>query len=144
VVEPISLSLGAIVAALVARASDKVADDAVEAGEGAVSKLVAAVRRRFSRDRDELAAEALARVEDVPDSPSRVKALADVVDERAQRDDDLRSEFEQLVAEARGAGVKVDSITQSAFGNQNVQIAGVSDSQINVSHGSSQPPRPDG
>lgn len=143
-VEPVSLSLGAIVAALIARASDKVADDAVEAGEGALSKLVAAVRRRFSRERDEPAAEALAKVEDVPDSPRLVKALADVVDDRAQKDGDLRAELEQLVAEARGAGVKVDSITQSAFGNQNVQIAGVSDSQINVSHGTSQTPRPDG
>ena len=71
--------------------------------------------------------EALARVEDAPDSPSRVQALAGLIDQRASVDDVLRGELEALVAEARAGSVDVGSIAQSVIGDQNVQVAGASD-----------------
>ena len=136
--EPVSLTLGAIVAALVAKAMDKSAERAVEGGAGVLGRLLGWLRDRFSGDKDEAGARALARVEDAPDSPSRVRELAGVLDERTGADGEFRAALEALVAEARSAGVDVGSITQTAWGNQNVQNAGVVDSEIHVTYG--QPP----
>jgi hypothetical protein len=140
-VEPVSLSLGAIVAALVAKGVERAADDAVEGGEGMLRRLVAALRERFAGAGDEPAREALTRVQDAPDSPSRVKALAAVIDQRARDDLELRGELEALVAQARGGGVNVEKISQAAWGDQNVQAAGLVDSEVNVSYGSPPPRR---
>lgn len=141
-VEPVSLTLGAIVAALVARAAERAADDAVEGGESVLRRLVAALRARFSGAADRAAGDALARVQEVPDSPSRVRALGAVIDERVEGDAGLRSELEALVAQARGAGVDVERISQVAWGDQNVQAAGLVDSEVNVSYGSPPPAPP--
>jgi hypothetical protein len=134
--EPVSLTLGAIVAVLVAKAEDKAAESGVDAAAGVVRRLAGWLRDRFSRDKDEAGASALARVADAPDSPSRIRELADVVDRRAESDSDFRTALETLVAEARSAGAEVGPITQTSWGNQNVQSAGVTDSEIHVSYGS--------
>src|SRR4051812_113523 len=128
-VEPVSLSLGAIVAALVAKAVGRAADDAVEGCESMLRRLVAALRERFAGAGDEPAREALTRVQEAPDSPSRVEALAREIDQRAQTDRELRSELEALVAQARRGGVNVEQISQSAWGDQNAQAAGLVDSE---------------
>ena len=138
-VEPVPLSLGAIVATLVAKAAERAGDDAVEGGEHVLRRMVAALRARFSGAGDEPAGAALERVQEVPDSPSRVATLAAVIDERAQRDAQLRSELEALVAQARGSGVDVGAISQTVFGDQNVQTAGMVDSQVNVTYGPAEP-----
>ena len=136
--EPVSLTLGAIAAALVAKAGDKAADRAVEGGAGVLRRLVGWLRERFSGDNDADGTRAISRVEDAPDSPSRIQELADVLDRRVGADEGFRDTLKALVAEARSAGVDVGSITQSAWGSQNVQNAGVAHSQIHVTFG--QPP----
>jgi hypothetical protein len=65
------------------------------------------------------------------------------VDRAAEADPVLRSGLESLVSEARSAGVDVESISQVAWGSQNVQAAGPVDSPVNVTYGSPPPARPD-
>lgn len=141
-VEPISLSIGAIVAAIVAKASEQAADGAVDAGASGLRRLLAAVRERFANRHDEAVTGAVERVADAPDSPSRVETLAELIDERASADEALRRDLEALVEQARGEGVAVGSISQAAWGNQNVQAAGLVDSQVNVSYGDAPKPAP--
>ncbi|MGO9749918.1 MAG: hypothetical protein ACLP8S_06415 [Solirubrobacteraceae bacterium] len=68
------------------------------------------MRERFSRAGDAPASTALARVEDAPDSPSRLRDLAAVIDALAQRDSAFRSELQELLADARKAGVAVGTV----------------------------------
>lgn len=133
--EPVSLTLGAIAAALVAKAADKAAERAVEGGETVLERLVGWLRQRFSGEEQREAQTALAHVEQVPDSPSRLGALAEVIDRRAGADAEFRSELEALVKEAQAGGVDIGSIAQTAWGDQNVQIAGVEGSSINLTYG---------
>lgn len=135
-VEPVSLTLGMVVASLVAKAMDRT-DEAVDGGAGVLHRLVGWLREQLG-GRDDSGKSALARVEDAPDSPSRLRELAAVVDERASADGEFRTGLEALVAEARSKGVSVGPITQTAWGNQNVQNAGVTDAEITVTYG--QPP----
>ena len=134
-VEPVSLTLGAIAAALVAKVADKTAEQAVEGGAGAVSRLVAWLKDRFVEADEDGGAMALARVEEVPDSPSRLSALADVVNRRAEADREFRLGLMSLVEDAHRSGVDVGSLTQTSFGDQNVQASGVVRSEINVTYG---------
>lgn len=138
-VEPVSLTLGAVVAALVVKAAEKAGERAAEGGAGALGRLVDRLRQRFTGDGDAAATKALERVEDAPDSPSRLQLLTEVVDRRAAADADFRSELETLVHEARAEGVELGSITQTVWGDQNVQVAGTVGSDVNVTYG--QPPR---
>ena len=139
--EPVSLTLGAVVAALVAKAADKAADRAVEGGQGALGRLVSWLRQRFSGDDEPEATTALSHVEDVPDSPSRLTALAEVIDRRAAVDAGFRSELETLVDRAQAGGVDVGSIVQTAWGDRNVQSAGVVGSEIHITYGQPPPTR---
>lgn len=134
-IEP--LTLGAIVAALAARALERAEQKAVEEGEGALRRLVDTLKRRFSDREDEAGTIALERLEDAPDSLSRQRELARLLDRRAGEAADFRGELEALLAEARRAGLDVESISQTARGNQNVQSAGLLDSEVNVTFGSS-------
>jgi hypothetical protein len=114
VVDPVSL--GAITTGLIVKAVDRAEDDALDAGSGALRRLLGFVRDRFSRDGDAPASTALARVEDALDSPSRLRELAAVIAALAQRDEEFRTELERLVGEARQAGIEV-GISQAATGN---------------------------
>jgi hypothetical protein len=138
-VDPVSLSLGAVVAALVVKAAERVGERAAEGAAGGLGRLVGWLRARLSGSESDAAA--LARVEEVPDSPSRVKELAAAID-RLAADPQFRSELQAMVEESREAGVDVESVSQSVWGNQNVQVAGVSDSEIRVNYG--QPPQATG
>lgn len=140
-VEPVTL--GVIAAALVAKALDRAEDDAVDAGEGALRRLIALVRDRFSGEK-EAAGTALARVEDAPDSPKRVRELAGVIDALADRDGGFRSELEGLIEEAQRSGVDVGRIVQTATGIQIAQVADVVDSTITISYGAAPADRPGG
>ncbi|MEX1140714.1 MAG: hypothetical protein WD399_05195 [Thermoleophilaceae bacterium] len=135
-VDPASLSLAAFAAILVAKTVDRVADQAVSGGEAVLKRLAAAVRARFSAHDDDEGLRALERVEDAPDSPARLQALADAIDRQAV-DPSFRAELEQLVEETRREGIDVGDIAQLAFGDQNVQAVNVTDrSSVNVSYGS--------
>ena len=138
--DPVSLTLGGVVAGLVAKAVDATGDRLVGGAVAVVGRLVSRLRARFGDVSDEAGAAALAGVEEVPDSPSRVGVLAEAVD-RLAADPGFRAELEALVSDARDAGVDVGAITQTAWGDRNVQIGGVSDSQIDVNYGTS--PSPD-
>lgn len=137
--EPVSSTLGAIAAALVAKATETTADRAVAGGAGALAKLVTWLRQRFSAEEEQRGTRALARVEDAPDSRSRLSELAEVLDRRAETDAEFRSKLKSLVDEADRSGVDVGSIAQTVWGNQNVQAAAAVDSDITVTYGQPRP-----
>jgi hypothetical protein len=136
-VEPVSLTVGAVVAALVVKAAEKGGEELAEGASSVLGRLVGWLRSRFLGKGDDEASLALARVEEVPDSPSRVGALATVLDARAEAEPGFRVELTRLVEEANEAGVEVKSIRQSAVGDQNVQVAEVGGSTVTVSFGAS-------
>ncbi|HEX9966614.1 MAG TPA: hypothetical protein VGB06_01580 [Solirubrobacterales bacterium] len=137
-------SLGVVVAALVAKALDRAGDKALEQGEGVLRRTLEAVRQLLSGDPE--GGKPLERLEDAPDSATRVRELAQVLDQRMEALPDLRPQLEALVAEAQASGIDVGSIDQVAHGSQIVQVAGVADSEVGVTFqarpGESRTPRP--
>jgi len=131
--EPVTL--GVIVAALIAKALDRAEDEAVDRGVGVVRRAVSSLRERFSREGDQEAQQALERLAEVPDSPKLMRTLGDLLDERAERSPEVRAELERLVKDAKSVGMDIGSITQTAIGDGNVQIAGLNNSQVNVDRG---------
>lgn len=126
-VDPVSL--GTLVAALIAkaldRAEDGVVDEAVDIGRRALARL----RQRFAGDPEaEAAIEGLA---DAPDSERRAKALAKLLGMRAASSEELLDELREIVGEAQSAGVKVGPIEQRIEGDGNVQIVSL-DSEVTV------------
>jgi hypothetical protein len=111
------MTLGAIAAAAFAKAQERAADGVVDAGEGVLQRLVGWVRGRLSGD--SVAAGALDRVQDTPDSPARVAALAAVIDQRAAADSAFADELTRLVEEIRGDVVGGQFVTE-VFGNAQV------------------------
>jgi len=139
-VEPVSLTLGAVVATLLTKAAEKSGENLADAAKESLGRLLRWLRDRFSRDGDTAGSTALANAEEVPDSPSRVVALAAVIDQRAAADPGFRTELDRLLQDAKADGVAVESIAQSAWGDQNVQSAHVEGSTISVSYGQNPPP----
>jgi len=138
--DPVSLSVGALVARLVAKASERAVDATVESGEGVLRALVDRVRHRFSDADDEGGSRVLELVQDAPDSAKTVTALAAAIDRHAPPDSAFATELWQLVERARSEGVRIESISQGARGDQTTQIAGVAGSHISITH--DQPPKP--
>ena len=129
----LELTLGALAAALIAKALDRAEGKALDRGEGMLKKLVELVRGSSSSDE---CSAALDRLEKAPDSPSRVNELARQLDERVAADPEFGDELEALVEEAKAGSVDVQSIVQVAYGDQSPQLSNVSDSEINISYGS--------
>lgn len=127
-VEPISI--GVIAAALIAKAFDRAEDGVVDATTRALSKLVGWIRSKFTGD----GSVTLARVEAAPDSPKRLTALATAIDHQAQSDEGFRSELLALVRDAERDGVDVRSVTQQAWGIQNVLVANARGADIRVTY----------
>jgi hypothetical protein len=141
VVEPVSLTVGAVVAALLTKAAEKGGENLADAAKAAVGRLVGWLRDRFTQTGDEKGSQALAWAEGAPDSPSRLRDLAEVVDRRATADPEFKSQLQQLVDDAKQQqGLQVGSIALSASGNQNVQTAGNQDTSVTVSYGNPPPP----
>jgi hypothetical protein len=137
----IELTLGAIAAALIARALGRAEDRAVDAGEGVLRRLLGLVRRRLG-DGDEEGGRALERVEQAPRSEAEIAALAQLLDRRLEREPEFRREVGALVEEAKAAGVDVGSITQVAYGDQSPQFGNVVGGEVNISYeGRGKPPR---
>lgn len=103
-----------------------------------LGRLADKVRRRFREQGTDKEQAALARVEDPPASPRHLEALAAAIDRQAGNDAGWREELEALVKEAGEGGVEVGSVVQSAWGDHNVQIAGVTGSTISINT----PPKP--
>jgi hypothetical protein len=136
------VTLGTITTGLIVKAVDRAEDSALDAGAGVLRRLVRFVRDRVTREADTAASTALARVEDAPDSPSRVHELEMAIATLARRDEEFRFELERLLTEARDAGIDVD-ISQAAIGNKNVQATGIIGSEVHVSYSSLPPTRAD-
>jgi hypothetical protein len=130
----VDATLGAITAGLVARAAGDVVDDAVDKADAALGRLVSWLRGRFSEDRDKAGAVALASVEEIPGSPSRIAELARIIDQRAKGVEEFRIALESLVADVRPGEVRPISISQVGYGEKSPLIAGVSDSPIRISY----------
>lgn len=128
--DPVTLTLGATVAALIAKVISQGEDKAAKAAWEVVGRLVGTVRSRFREHGSDEDQAAIAGLQAAPDSAKRLAALASAIDRHT--DTTWRAELESLVKEAKSAGVDVTSLTQSAWGNDNIQIGGVSGSTINI------------
>lgn len=134
--EPVSLSVGVIAAALLSKAAERTGEQVADAGAGALSRFTAWLRKRVSGHPAETALE---RVQDAPDSPARVRALGEALDQHALESPNFAAELKAQIEQARAAGVEVKSIAQSVVGNQNVQVADVQGA-VTVTYGD--PPAP--
>ena len=137
--EPVSLTFGAVVAALIVRAAEKAGETAVEGGAGAVGRLIAAVRERFTEEGDLSATAVLERVEDPPVGARQLETLAGVVDAHVAAAPDWRTQLEALVAQAERDGVDVGGLVQQVYGDHNLAIAQVHGSTITI--GGQVPPK---
>jgi hypothetical protein len=137
VVEPVSA--GVIVAALLAKALNRAEEGVLDGAVQFAGRAIEALRRRFSGDVEaEKALEALA---DAPDSGRREKALANLLEARAERSPELLDELQAIIEQAQEAGLKIGSIEQVADGDGNVQNAGNVNSQIHVHQNTAPRPR---
>ncbi|WP_129665012.1 hypothetical protein [Phytoactinopolyspora endophytica] len=128
--------------ALVVKAVERTGERAADGAGAGLARLVEGLRGRLSKPETEAATAALGKLEEVPDSPSRMEELAAALDHLTDADPQLRGELEALVTESQQAGVEVGSVLQTAWGNQNVQVAGASNSDIRVNYGQSPPSNP--
>lgn len=110
--EPVSLTLGAIVTALVIKAAEKGGETIADGAGGALARFTARLRERFTSHDDQDVVGALELVQAAPDSPSAQTKLASLLDERAE-DPIIRRDLDQLVSDAKQAGVSisVDALT---------------------------------
>ena len=136
-VEPVSLTVGAVVAALLTKLADKSGENLADGAKVAVARLGSWLRERFSRSGDSRAVAALDTAERITDSVSVRGELAAIIDEHAASDAAFRDTLTRLLAEAEQNGAHVSSVAQTAWGSQNVQIADVRGSTITTSIGSS-------
>ncbi len=130
--DPVTLSV--VVAALAAKVLDRAEDAAINEAGSALGRLLKAVRAKLSGGSPEDMA-ALAAVEAAPDSPKKIDGLAKALQRQATGDEAFLGELERLVGEVKAAGIDVESIVQSAVGDGNVQVAGVSGSNISIKTG---------
>ncbi len=132
-VEPVSV--GMIVAALLAKALNRAEDGVVDSGVQVARKALEALRQRFSREGDAEAEQALESLAEVPDSKRREEVLAVLLEDRAARSTELRDELKTIIEQGEGAGMVIGSIEQVAEGEGNLQLGGVSSSEININQG---------
>jgi hypothetical protein len=123
--EPVSLTVGAIAAALIAKLIDRTADATVTKGETVLRRLLESVRAHFLAGGDSEALDTLELVERAPDSQRQLSELARAIDRHAT-DEAFRGELENLIEQAKASGVTVKQTSQVAHGDGNVQIADIS------------------
>jgi hypothetical protein len=121
--------LGAVVAALVVKATEKTGEHAAGGVAGAVGRLVESVRSRFTGDPEATAA--LERVEDPPASEKHLARLSEAVERHAE-DPAWAAELEQLVRDAQDDGVDVQSVMQWVWGDHNTTLANITGSTITI------------
>jgi len=129
--EPVDpIALGVVVAALVSKLAARAEDGAVDATFRAIANLASWLRERLPGGPQS----ALVRVEEAPDSPKRLQALADEIEARVAIDPEFRNELQVMVEAVQAAGVNLVSVSQQVWGNSNVIIANASASDIRVSY----------
>ena len=111
------MTLGAVVAALVARNAENVVRRTQDDETSALNRLVGWLRRLVAADDPTAGATALARVEEAPESHVRLHELAQVLNLRATADAGFRSDLEALINQAESEGLDINWITQLARGN---------------------------
>ena len=129
--EPVSLSVGLLAAALLSKAAERAGEHASDVGAGALTRFAVWLRERVS---GHPAGAALERVQDAPDSPARVRVLGEALDRQVLEVAGFAAELKAQIEQARAAGVEVKSIAQSIVGDQNVQVADVQGT-VNVTYG---------
>ncbi len=112
------VSLGAITTGLIVKAVDRSEDDALDAGPGALRRLLGFLAKPLLPRRGRAGEHGTGPRAGPPDSPSRRRELAAVIDALAQDDEEFRSELDRLIGEARQAAVEVGMVTQTAIGDQ--------------------------
>ncbi len=108
-----SLTPGAIVAALVARAAESENE-----GTAGIAHVADWLRGHFNADGDEPAATQVDMAEQLPDSATALRKLANAVDARAHADEDFRGELGTRLEQTRQAGVDVDAIAAAAWSSR--------------------------
>lgn len=141
-VDPISLTLGGAVAALVVKAAEKAGESLAAGGAEVLASLRTRLRERLGGGDRSPDGQILAALEEVPDSPSRAHALATVVDRVVAEDAGFGAELAALVQAAERAGVGVQTVNQNIQGQGNVQAANLEGSSIQVSYGHPPPASP--
>ncbi len=137
--EPVSMTVGAVVAAFIVKAAEKTGEEAATGGWSVAGQLLERLRSHFRQRGDTEAAGALARVEDPPVGERHLKALAEVIDRDASHDPQFAEELRRLIKEAEAGGVKLQQVTQSAWGEQIVQNQDISHSTVTVTFNKPQP-----
>lgn len=128
--DPVTLGIAA--AGLIAKFFEGAVSNA---GEEAGTGLVAWIKNRFKGN--EPGEQALARVEDAPDSASRVKVLEGVIVDQAQADPDFLAQLAKFVEKAQPASAQG---TATTYGDQSPGLGQVSGGSVNVNYGATPPP----
>ena len=131
----IEAMLGTAAAALIAKALDRAESKTVDKGEGVLRRLIEVVRERLAGGDDRGQVEALKKVEEVPDSASRIETLARAIDLRADEDPDFRNQVGTLIGQAEEAEVDVKAAVQVAYGANSPQFQNTIGSEVNISYG---------
>lgn len=129
--DPVTLAIAA--AGLIAKFYEGAVS---KAGEEAAAGLTAWIRDRFKGH--EVGEQALARVEDAPDSSSRVKALEGVIVDQAQADPDFLARLAKLLEKTQPAAAQGQATTS---GDQSPAFGQVSGGNVNLTYGTT-PPAP--
>lgn len=130
--DPLSLTLGGLVAGLIAHAFDSAGGELGSAAAGLASGFVDRLQAHFKSVDDDEAVAVLTRVVDPPVGPAQLEKLAGVLDTYAEQDLGFGRDLEALVRESEAAGLDIGAVSQVAWGNNNLQITGVTRSSINL------------
>ncbi|SDP44505.1 hypothetical protein SAMN04487914_111143 [Arthrobacter sp. ok909] len=126
------VTLGVVAAGLISKFYEGALSKAVEeASKG----LVDWIKGRFKGH--EAGERALARVEDAPDSTSRVKALEGIIEEQATADPDFLDQLAKLLEKAQPTAVQGHAATSGA---QSPAFGQISGGNVSVDYGTTPPP----
>lgn len=130
--DPVTLAVAA--AGLIAKFFEGAVSNS---GEQTAAGLVAWIKDRFKGHG--AGEQALARVEDAPDSTSRVKALEGVIVEQAQADPDFLNQLAKLLEKAQPSTAHGQA---ASSGDQSPTVGQVSGGSMNINYGTPPPPAP--
>jgi len=131
-VDPASAAV-ALLAPYLAKAAGAFATKAGEAALEGTKSLLAAIRRKFSHDGDDYAAQTLQRLEERPDDKGRQSGLESVLAEKAHEDPSFAEELKKLV-EASTAGQPVTNFLTQVYGGEVGKIVNIGEAgTVNIS-----------
>lgn len=130
--DPVTLAVAA--AGLISKFYDGAVS---KAGEEAAAGLTEWIKDRFRGH--EVREQALLRVEDAPDSSSRVRALEGVIVDQAQADPDFLARLAEFLEKTQPATAQGQATTS---GDQSPAFGQVSGGNVNLIFGTTPPPAP--